>query len=177
MKTITIQKKKEQTIANATDVFYYIDSDFKNWKTDKISKLKNGSTLVVHDITENKTFAQIFTDPEKMWLSQGQIIEFCRSHKDELSKNWYTFFLFKVGDDFFVARVVVNSGGFLYADVYRFSNDSVWDAGRGRRVVIPQLIPKPLDKETLSPLEILTLESRLKNVEQFLREHFNHFTI
>ncbi|MDD5084024.1 MAG: hypothetical protein PHT88_03805 [Candidatus Moranbacteria bacterium] len=42
-------------------------------------------------------------------------------------------------ENLFVADVYGNSDGRLYANVYRFSNDDVWNAGSSHRFVVPQL--------------------------------------
>ncbi len=168
LKTIS-EYPKAQVIADAKDVFIYIDSDFKNWHTDKTMETKNGNTLYVYEQTEDATFAQIFTEPEKMWLSQEQIIEFCRNHKNDLSPSWYTFFLFKVDSKFFVAYVDVYPGG-LYVRVYEFSYDDVWLAEFGNRFVLPQLISKPLDSDPLKLCHCDTLKKRVKALEDMIEK-------
>lgn len=157
-------------IANATDVFSYIDSDFKSWNTnigeDTDSEI---SSCSVSELTENKKFSDIFTDPEHMYLSQKQVIDFCRNHKDQLSEN-YTFFLFKVGTELFVASVYVRSGGGLGVDVNRLSDGRVWSAERRHRVVFPQLTPHPLDSDSLTPRSSDTVESKLDRIIELLVE-------
>lgn len=122
--------KGTSTIAQATDVFTsYIDSNFKTWGIDKKGRPTKKVNLQVREMTEDGTFAQIFTDPENMCISQEQIIEFCKNHKEKLSQEWYTFFLFKVDEKFFVARVLVDDRYGLYASVHEFSYGLVWHAG------------------------------------------------
>lgn len=154
----TVGKK---VIATASDVFAWIDSDFKDWNTQKNPLTgRHAQNLDVMELTKDSTFAQIFTDPENMRLTQEQIIEFCKNHKEDLSQ-WCTFFLFKANNEFFVARVDVRGGG-LDVDVYRFSHAYVWYAEFRRRFVIPQLTPSPLEFETLGHSDSLTLESAIK---------------
>lgn len=177
--TLTLAKTTgKQTIARAEEVFTaYIDNDFNNWNTDKTERKKPEIPCEVYELTENMTFAQMFTQPEKMVLTQSQIIEFCTNHKDKLSQDSrYTFFLFKVGEEFFVAFVLVLPDG-LYVDVRRFSHDYVWFVENGFRFVLPQMISNPFEPLTLSHSDTVTLESRLKNVEQFMRDNFKGFTI
>ena len=100
-----------------------------------------------------------------MCLTQAQIVEFCRTEKDKLSQDWYTFFLFKVGGEFFVAFVYFVVGGQLRVGSYRFSRDGVWNAEYRHRIVVPQLTLKPLD---ISPSDSLTL--RVSELERKLAE-------
>lgn len=161
MKLETIQLKKidDKTIAGATDVFTYIDPDFKKYT--RLQDTTLSDTAAVFEMERDATFAQIFTEPEKMYLSQEQIIEFCRNHKDKLQKYSYTFFLFKYNGNFFVADVYVYSDG-LYVNVRPLSYDFVWLAEYRHRFVLLQLnfsdsdmIPSP--SEPLSLPEILTI--------------------
>lgn len=133
--------KGNKTIARANDVFTgYIDNDFKKWNTDIIGKNTIEMEMVVCELTEDATFKQMFTKPEEMVMTQGQIIEFCTDQREKLQKGEYaTLFLFKVSDEFFVAHVYVRSDGQLGADVYRFSRERVWGAEYGHRLVLPQL--------------------------------------
>lgn len=140
------------TIARANDVFAgCVDSDFENWGTDRKEKDAPETELAVCELTEDGTFAQIFSKPEEMCLTQGQIVEFCRSHKDQLQKDWYAFFLFKVGDEVFVANVYFVDRGRLGAGVFRFSHGHAWRAEHRRRIVIPQLALDSFAIETLAP--------------------------
>lgn len=135
----------KQTIASASKVFTWgIDSDFKNWGCDVKAKLTVATKVQVHEMIKNGTFAQIFgglsDNLDELCLTQAQIIQFVQKHKKWLRTEGYaTFFLFKVGDEFFVADVCVVSGDSLDARVVRVSRVSVWAADRRRRVVVPQL--------------------------------------
>ncbi len=136
--------KGKETIARADDVFTgYIDSDFENWGTDKKGEKTEENKLAVCEMTEDATFAQLFTKPEDMCLSQEQIIWFCEKQKDLLRKDGYaTFFLFKVKNEFFVARVFVYSDDYLYVCVNRLGFDYVWSAESRHRFVTPMLEEK-----------------------------------
>ena len=133
-----------QTIATAKETFKSgIDGDFKAWGTNKPGQSTEKTAVQVYEMTENATFAQLFgslgTDLDKLCLTQHQIKLFCEVHKEWLRQDGYgTFFLFKVEDQFFVARVFVCSGG-LRVSARRLEGDGVWDAGSRRRVVVPQL--------------------------------------
>lgn len=161
--------KGTKTIAEASGIFTgWIDSDFKNWETDVKGKSTKSMTFQVNELTENMTFNQMFPDPEKMCMTQEQILWYVENNKDKINDG-YTFFLFKVGDEFFVAYVRVDDVGTLDASVYRFSDDYVWDADRRFRVVVPATsVSDPLPDLTLSPSE--TLESRIEALEEFRKK-------
>jgi hypothetical protein len=63
-----------------------------------------------------------------------------QKHRKWLRTDGYgTFFLLKVGNEFFVELVHVVSGGLLEARVRRFLHAYVWRAEYRRRFVLPQL--------------------------------------
>ena len=151
LQTITLAPTKgSATLAKAKKVFTgYLDSDFKNWDTD-VSGIDTVETKVdVHEMTRNGNFQTLFGslgDPHKLCLTQGQIEEFCRSHRNSLRQEGYgTFFLFEVKGELFVALVRVVVGGLvrvvvggLGADLNRFGYDYVWRAYDRRRLVVQQ---------------------------------------
>ena len=139
-----------------SDLFSYIDSDFKNWNLNEVKESKE-INISVYEMNKNSTFKDIFesisTNLDSLAMTQGQIIEFCKNHKDELVKNYIrNFFLFKNNDDFFVAYVNFDRDGSLDVIVYKFSYGYVWLAGRRRRVVV-----RNLELSTLDPSDPLTL--------------------
>lgn len=140
LNTISLTKTSgEEIIADAKDVFTeWVDKDFKNWNlTSKSAKTKK-TELAVCEMTEDATFTKFFAEPEKMALTQSQIIAFCKDHSKELNQSGNNFFLFKEKNDFFVARVRLCGAG-PFVGVYRLSDDYVWGAGYRDRVVLPQL--------------------------------------
>ncbi|MFA5095514.1 MAG: hypothetical protein WC447_02565 [Candidatus Paceibacterota bacterium] len=132
-----------EILATANEIFKSgIDSDFKNWNTDKSGKATKETAVAVHEMVKDATFAQIFgslgTDLDKLCLTQHQIKMFCKKYSNRLRPDGYaTFFLFKVEDQFFVACVIVNSDG-LHVFVDRFEDARVWCARYALRVVVPQ---------------------------------------
>lgn len=133
-----------ETLANAKDVFLYIDSDLKNWDTDKKGPVTDKTPVQVYEMAKNANFAQMFgslsPDLHKLLLTQAQIKNFARKHRNWLRTDGYaTFFLFKENNHFFVAYMRVRSDGSLGVDVLRFEDSRVWHAGRCDRVVVPQL--------------------------------------
>ena len=133
-----------ETLADANDVFGYIDSDFKNYGTDEPGIPTNKTPVRVHEIVKDATFVQIFGslsgDLNKLCLTQAQIKYFCMKHRTWLCTYGYgTLFLFKSKNTFFVAGVGVNSGDTLEVNVDRLEDSHVWHAENRRRVVVPQL--------------------------------------
>ena len=142
LETVTLAPTKGVTIAEAKEVFRgHIDSDFKNWKTNITGEDTKETLVDVYEMKKNGTYQTLFSplgNPRQLALSQGQIVEFCRTHHDSLRQGGYgTFFLFEVKDDLFVADVFV-SGGELRVDVVRFDYGDVWGADDRRRLVVKQ---------------------------------------
>jgi hypothetical protein len=136
-----------KTIAQAKEVFTgYLSLDFINWGLDMPGQPTPAAEVFVCEMVRDGTFRQIFGSLncpfDQLCLTQHQIRGFVVKHRDKLREDGYgTFFLFKVRDEFFVADVRMDSGGRLYADVYRFSDGIVWSAESRHRFVFPQLIP------------------------------------
>ncbi len=133
-----------KTIAQAKDTFTaYLDGDFENYGTNKPGRLTEAQPVVVHELIKDGNFPQIFgslgTDLNKLCHQQDQVINFTKKFRQWLRQDGYaTLFLFKVGDQFFVAGVHVCSDGPLSAYVSRFGRAFVWYAGFQLRVVLPQ---------------------------------------
>lgn len=133
-----------ETLAQAKDVFTgYVDPDFKNYGTDRIGQATEKIPVNVYEMAKDATFAQAFSslgnNLDRLCLSQHQIKQFCRQHRQWLRTDGYTtFFLFKENNEFFVASVRVESRG-LGAGVRRFGRGSVWGADARHRLVAPQL--------------------------------------
>lgn len=147
MKTLTqnipLASCSNETIARADGVFTgWIDLYFTDWNLDVKSPKTDATELAVLEMDKSGTFKELFvsisSDLDSMCLTQAQIVEFVRSHKAHLRTDGYaTFFLFKVGNEFFVARVFLGSGSRPGAHVYHFSDDHVWNAEYRRRFVVP----------------------------------------
>lgn len=134
----------KDTLAKAKDVFYYIDPNFKNWGTDKKFDDTPETEVAVYETIEDGTFVQYFggfgENFNRLCLTQAQIKAFCRDNRQWLRTDCYaTFFLFKVGFEFFVASVRVFADG-LHVCIGPFSGDDVWNGEYRRRIVVPKLI-------------------------------------
>jgi hypothetical protein len=143
LETLTLAPTKGTvTLAKAKKVFAgWLDSDFENWGTDVSGEDTPETAVDVHEMTRDGSYQTLFGelgDPHKLCLTQGQIEEFCRLHRDSLRQKGYgTFFLFEVKGELFVAHVSAG-GGRLKAFVDRFDDDSVWDAVLRHRLVVKQ---------------------------------------
>lgn len=131
-------------LADANDVFAYIDPDFKNWKADQKGSASGETFVEVYEMKKNDgTFSQMFgslsPDLQKLCLTQDQIIGFVKTQRQWLQTDGYgTFFLFMSNEQYFVADVDF-SGDDLSVSVIRFEVSRVWDADYHYRVVVPQL--------------------------------------
>lgn len=136
----------QKTIAQAADIFTWgIDSDFKNWGLDVPGEAKPATSVEVHEMIEDGDFKTIFGSLgrklDDLCLTQEQIVAFVRDHKKWLRKGGCaTFFLFKVGDKFFVARAFLDARERPGADIRRFSFGSVWYGDFHLRIVVPQTL-------------------------------------
>jgi len=136
-----------RTIAQAGDVFAWgIDGDFRKWNLDVLAQATVPMEVGVHELIMDGAFENVYGSLgqplDRLCLTQAQIIGFCMGYKDKLHQGGYrTFFLFKVGGEFFVANVCVSSDGRLDANVRRFSGVDVWCAEYRHRFVSPQLEP------------------------------------
>ncbi|MCL4399717.1 hypothetical protein M1506_00360 [Patescibacteria group bacterium] len=150
----------KKTISQKTKLFSWIDPDFGNYGADEKGKPKPKTTCAVYELVENATLREMFGelgDPQKLCLTQEQIIEFVKKHKEELNQDgWADFFLFESNGQLFVAYVSVYSGGRLKVDVYHFGYSYVWNAGYHYRVVVPQLAGRSHTQDL--ELDSLTLE-------------------
>jgi hypothetical protein len=158
---IPVQKAK---LIKDSKLFSYIDSDFNNLTG--LDATFNEQNFEVLEMDKDATFKEIFTQPEKMAMTQDQILSFVENHKDKLRTNGYaTFFLLKNNEDFFVVFVYLYDDGRLEVYVSPFSYGSVWRAGGRHRVVVPQLTLESSDPESLRPSVSLALSQAIDLVK------------
>lgn len=134
----------QRTIAQAIDVFSYIDPNFKNWGTNVAGEATPETPVAVYEIFEDANFAEMFgaltDDPAKLVLAQGQILNFVEKYGKWLRKDgWATFFLFRAAGEFFVVFIGTLFDGGLGVGVCQFEFDFVWSAGYLHRLVVPKL--------------------------------------
>lgn len=141
-------------IKDETELFNYIDPDFKNWNVDE--GVTDSVPLKVVKQEKNFKFSDVFNDTH--YCSQEDVINWVKENKDEIIKTGYAYFfpIKNSGGARFVADVFEWDGE-LKVDVYGLSFDYVWNASDGRVVLFPQRTLNT-QKETLSNLDTLTLE-------------------
>lgn len=160
--TIEIPALKGEGVIADSKLFYYIDSDFRNYGADKPGIATKKMKLDVFEMDKDATFAQMMSADNL--LTQEQILYFIKNHKDLLRQNGYaTFFPFKSGEEVFVAYVCVDGDGGLSVGVRRFSHDDVWSAEDRLRFVVPKLTPRTSES---SPSDTLTLNSAIKMIKE-----------
>jgi hypothetical protein len=133
-----------QTIAKSTDVFSYIDPNFKGYGVNEKSAATKETPIEVYELTKDATFANIYgstgREMDTMCVTQHQILNFIAKHRNWLRTEGYgTFFLFKMNGEFFVAVVGFDGVGSLLVGVRRFGYVDVWGGSGRHRFVIPQL--------------------------------------
>ncbi len=135
-----------EVIAEASRLFSgCLDPNFKYWKTDVKGSPTTVQGIQVFEMTKDGAFEEIYgglrMDLNTLCLTQGQIIGSVQKYQDWFCKDGYsTFFLFKVGDEFFVICAHNYSNGFPKANLYRLSYNYVWWAKYRARFVIPQQV-------------------------------------
>ena len=139
-----------ENLANADDVFNYIDGDFKGWGLDFTAEATPETPASIYEMAEDADLKGMFssfnTDLDKLAFSQHQIKKFAQKKKTAKwlrSDGWATFFLFKKGvgknAKYFVASVHVRSFGGRGVYVHRLEDAYVWDVGSRHCLVVPQL--------------------------------------
>jgi hypothetical protein len=131
----------QETLAGAADLFRYIDSNFEHWNCNMVGPPTQEAAVQVHEIVRDSTFQEMFGSfgvrIDGLALTQAQIKQFAKRYPDWLKKGGNgTFFLFKVGDEFFVAAVYFFVNGRLGARVRRLTLERVFRAQKRHRVVV-----------------------------------------
>ncbi len=137
-----------ETLASATDMFSYISPDFKNWGCDKDEQETPEMAVSVYEQIEDATYPKIFGDIDQnldhLVLTTPQIKNFLMNHAKDYflqTEEWTCFrFLFKLGNEFFVADVRVLADGDRAMRVFRFLDGSVRHAQYRHRIVVPQIL-------------------------------------
>lgn len=134
------------TLANADHVFDHncTNPNLETWNTNVTSMGKGAIAVSVYELQQNATFVQMFTalssELDLLVLTQDQIITFCQEHKDWLRNDgYYTFFLFNVRNELFVAGISYSSKDSLTLHVHRFEDEMEWSSYYRPRVITPKL--------------------------------------
>jgi hypothetical protein len=129
-----------ETLARATDVFRYIDSNFKNWGCDVVGTPTKETRVRVYELSRDSSFQEMFegfsVELDSLVLTQAQILQFVRLYPRWLKRGGNgTFFLMKVGEEFFVAAVYLFSDGRLGVRVRPLGLTRVLRAEKRHRLV------------------------------------------
>jgi hypothetical protein len=130
-----------KTLADATEVFRYIDSNFEHWNCDLPGARTEETPVQVYEMARDSNFQEIFGSFgaafDRLALTQAQIRQFAQRYSDWLKKGGNgTFFLFKVGNEFFVAVVYFFSDGRLGARLRRLTLERIFRAEKRHRLVV-----------------------------------------
>jgi hypothetical protein len=130
-----------ETLGQATDVFRYIDRNFERWNCNVLGPPTQETVVQVYEMIRDSTFQELFggfgAALDSLALTQAQIKQFAKYYRDWLKKGGNgTFFLFRVGDEFFVAAVYFFSDGRLGMRVRGLALDRVFRAQKCHRLVI-----------------------------------------
>lgn len=138
--------KGTETLASASDVFSSISPDFKNWGCDKAELATPDVAVLVYEQVEDADYPKIFgslnQNLDRLVLTTPQIKSFVANHAKDylLEAEWTCFrFLFKAGNELFIADVRVLSDGDRAVRASRFLDGSVRHAEYRHRIVVPQL--------------------------------------
>jgi hypothetical protein len=131
----------QETLAQATDVFRYIDSNFKLLRCDVAAPPTKETAVQVYEMLRNSSFQELFggfgVALDSLALTQAQIKQFAKLYPNWLKKGGNgTFFLFKVGNEFFVAAAYFFSDGRLGVRVRGLTLERVFRAQKRHRLVV-----------------------------------------
>jgi hypothetical protein len=136
--------KGTEILASANDVFSFISPDFKNWGCDKAELATPEMVVEVYQQVEDAEYLKIFgslnQNLDRLVLTTPQIKNFVVNHAKDylLEAEWTCFrFLFKVGNEFFVADVRILKGGNRAVRITRFLDGTIRHAEYRHRIVVP----------------------------------------
>jgi hypothetical protein len=135
------QTDGSETLGQATDVFKYIDRNFERWNCNVVGPPIQETPVRVYEMARDSTFQELFggfgVALDSLALTQAQIKQFAKYYRDWLKKGGNgTFFLFRVGNEFFVAAVYFFSDGGLGIRVRGLALDRVFRAQKRHRLVV-----------------------------------------
>lgn len=131
----------KETLAAGTDLFRYIDSNFQHWSCDVTERPTKEAAVQVYELVRDSTFQEMFggfgTALDSLTLTQTQIKQFAKRYRDWLKKGGNgTFFLFEVGNEFFIAAIFFFSDGRLGVRVRRLTLERILRAQKRHRLVV-----------------------------------------
>lgn len=129
-----------EVLANAEDVFVYIDLEFE--KQDKPGPATEEVTVAVYELALDATYAEMLgslsENLRESCLTQAQIKGFARKYSSWMGR--VCLFLFESHEQFFLADVNIDdSNGELEIHLGEFNDPIRCNADYRDRVVVPQL--------------------------------------
>jgi hypothetical protein len=136
-----------ETLATANDVFISISSDFIKWGCDRTEQATPTMAVEVYEQCEDADYPEIFgslnQNFDRLVLTTPQIKGFVANLANDflLEAEWTCFrFLFKAGDELFIADVRILLNGNREVRVTRFFDGSIRHAEYRHRIVVPLLV-------------------------------------
>jgi hypothetical protein len=131
----------QETLAGATEIFRYIDSNFERWNCNVIGAPTRETAVQVYEMVRDCTFQEMFGSfgvaVDRLALTQAQIKQFAERYPNWLKKGGSgSFFLFRIGNEFFVAAVYFFSDGRLGVRLRRLILERVFRAQKHHRLVV-----------------------------------------
>jgi hypothetical protein len=131
----------QETLAQATEVFRYLDRNFEYWNCNTAGLPTKETVVQVYEMVRDRTLQEMFGSfgipIEFLTLTQAQIKQFARLYPDWLKRGGNgTFFLFKVGSEFFVSAVYFFWDGRIGVRVRSLTLERVFRAEKRHRLVV-----------------------------------------
>jgi hypothetical protein len=131
----------QETLAQATSVFRYIDRNFEHWNCNTVGLPTKETAVQVYEMVRDSTFQEMFggfgIPIDSLALTQAQIKQFAKLYPNWLKKGGNgTFFLFKVENQFFVSAVYFFSDGRIGVRVRGLTLERVFRAQKRHRLVV-----------------------------------------
>jgi hypothetical protein len=138
----------QETLAGATDIFRYIDSNFERWNCNMLGAPTKETAVQVYEMVRDSTFQEMFGSfgvaVDRLALTQAQIKQFAKRYPNWLKKDGNgCFFLFEIGNELFVAAVYFFSDGRLGVRVRRFTLERIFRAQKRHRLVVKSWLIAP----------------------------------
>jgi hypothetical protein len=135
-----------EMLAQATDLFRYIDSNFEHWNCIIAGSPTQETPVQVYEMVRDSTFQEMFggfgVSLDRLALTQAQIKQFVKRYPGWLKRGGNgTFFLFAVGSEYLVVALYLFSDSRIGARVRRFALERVFRATKRHRLVLRSAVP------------------------------------
>lgn len=130
-------------IFDAKDAFFFIDKEFETLRDASENPETDLVEIETYDTRESAKFVEMFTsiayDLDLLCFTQGQLVWLVRNRKEWLAKGHSPkHFLFRNGDQYFVAIVLVDTNMMPNVAVDPLGTKTVWNAELPLQVVVPR---------------------------------------